>query len=147
MKQTLPKVLFALLVILSFLSFGCKKGITDPVTLDKAAGKWSINAIRYQYFIAGNLVKDSTTPWQPVVENFANFDGRSTIKYCFNTSYVTTGQYSMLPNDSIYIKMGSEDFKWKILLLTGTNFNIARTISNYNDDPSATCIMYKSFVR
>ena len=147
MKKLQPFSLVALFMLFAFLAISCKKGITDPVSLDKAAGKWSINAVRMQIYYGNNLAQDSTVPWQPVVENFVNFDGVSRVKYCFNSPYISAGDYNFLPNDSIYIKVGAESEKWKILLLTNTNFNIARTTTNHTDFPGATVVVYKSFVR
>lgn len=125
----------------------CKKGIKEPVTLDRAAGKWSINAIRYQVFNGSSTPQDSTVPWRPVTENAVTFDGISTFQYRFNSAGVINGTYSFLGQDSISITMDGEATRWKILLLTTTNFNIQRTSDNLHDFPGATVISYQSFVR
>ncbi len=123
-----------------------KKGITDPVTLDKAAGKWSINAVRYQ-ISNGSATKDSTIPWRPAPENFVSFDGVASMQYCFNNSGVMNGEYTLVGNDSISLRVDHQTTRWKILLLTGTNFNIESTSSNSTDFPGATVKTYQSFVR
>lgn len=134
--------------LLSICSFtGCKKGIKDPVTLDKAAGKWSINAIRMQAFNGKTLLRDSTVPWRPVVENYVSFDGISNINYCFNSSTSTAGEYKLLPNDSIMMSVGNDYRRWKILLLTATNFNIETTTDNDDNFPGATVVTFQGFVR
>jgi hypothetical protein len=128
--------------------FGCAKpGIKDPVTLDKAAGKWSINAIRYKIYYGTPEAKDSTIPWKPVLENYVSFDGASHLEYCFNSPVATGGEYSFIGKDSIDMKIGSEVNRWKILLLTGTNFNIERTSTNNTSFPGATVVTYQGFVR
>ena len=124
-----------------------KKGIKDAVTLDKAAGKWSINAIRYKIYYGTADSKDSTVPWKPVVENYVSFDGISRLEYCFNSSAATGGEYSFLGADSIDIKVGTDINRWKILLLTNTNFNIQRTDTDNTKVPGATVITYQGFVR
>ena len=139
---------YTLLSLLSISCFtACKKGIKDPVTLDKAAGKWSINAIRMQAFNGNTLVKDSTVPWRPVVENYISFDGISNVNYCFNSSSSTAGEYKLLPNDSIMLTVGNDNRRWKILLLTATNFNIETTTDDDVNFPGATVVTYQGFVR
>lgn len=146
MKKThvLPALFISIFLLI--LSIGCKKGITDPVNLDKAAGKWSINAIRMKVYYGDVLYKDSTTPWNPVVENFINFDGISSVKYCFNSAEISNGSYKMLPGDSLFLNVKEEAANWKILLLTPTNFNIERTLLNHNDFPGAKVLLYQCFV-
>jgi hypothetical protein len=124
-----------------------KKGIKDAVTLDQAAGKWSINAIRYQIYYGTPVPKDSTVPWRPVVENFVSFDGISRLEYCFNSSSATGGEYAFVGSDSIDIKVGNDINRWKIDLLTNTNFNIERTSTDNNAFPGATVVTYQGFVR
>ncbi len=147
MKRNLFLVytLFSLFSINSFT--GCKKGIKDAVTLDKASGKWSINAIRMQAFNGTTLLKDSTIPWRPVVENYVSFDGISNVNYCFNSSTSTAGDYKLLPNDSIMLRVGNDNRRWKILLLTATNFNIETTSDDDDNFPGATVVTYQGFVR
>ncbi len=123
-----------------------KKGIKDAVTLDKAAGKWSINAVRYKIYY-GTTPKDSTVPWRPVVENYVSFDGISRLEYCFNTSSSTGGEYAFAGSDSIDIKVGTEINRWRIDLLTNTNFNIERTSTDNTSFPGAKVITYQGFVR
>ena len=123
-----------------------KKGIKDAVTLDKAAGKWSINAVRYKIYY-GTTPKDSTVPWRPVVENYVSFDGVSRLEYCFNASSSTGGEYAFAGSDSIDLKVGTEINRWKIDLLTNTNFNIERTSTDNNSFPGATVVTYQGFVR
>ncbi len=136
---------FVLLVVFA----SCKKGVKEPITLDRAAGKWSINAIRYQaYYNGSNTPADSTVPWRPVVENYVSFDGMTSFQYCFNTSYSTNGNYSFMGQDSISITMNEVTTKWKILLLTSTNFNIERELDNIHDFPGAEkVVMFQAFVR
>lgn len=133
---------FFLLTIIS-----CKKGIKDPVNLDKASGKWAINAIRYKIYYGTNDPKDSTVPWKPVVENYVSFDGVSRLEYCYNASTSTGGEYAFVPGDSIDIKLGTEIRRWKIDLLTNTNFNIETTSTNNTSFPGATVVTYQGFVR
>ncbi len=143
--------LLALYILSGLLSIslftGCKKGIKDPVTLDKASGKWSINAIRMKVFNGTSLLKDSTLPWRPIVENYVSFDGISNLNYCFNSSTSTPGEYKLLPNDSILLKVGNDNRRWKILLLTETNFNIETTAVDNSAFPGATVVTYQGFVR
>ena len=124
-----------------------KKGIINPVTLDKASGKWSINAIRYKVYNGTPTPKDSTIPWRPNPENFVSFDGVSTLQYSFNSPVVSGGEYSFIGTDSISIKVDHEATRWKILLLTETNFNIESTSSNNTAFPGATVITFQGFVR
>lgn len=147
MKKNLLTV-YTLITLLSISCFtACKKGIKDPVTLDKAAGKWSINAIRMQAFNGKTLLRDSTVPWRPVVENYVFFDGISNLNYCFNTSNSTAGEYKLLANDSIILSVGNDNRHWKILLLTATNFNIETTTDNDNNFPGTTVVTFQGFVR
>ncbi len=148
MKKNLLS-LSAVIVLAIAVSFSsCKKGIKDPVTLDKAAGKWSINAIRYQVFAGGSSnPQDSTVPWRPNPENYVTFDGTSTFRYAFNNSGTISGQYAFVGSDSMSITMDGATSRWKILLLTPTNFNIEQTSDNVHDFPGATVITYQSFVR
>ena len=143
--------LLAVCTILGLLSIsfftGCKKGINDAVTLDKASGKWSINAIRMQAFNGSTLLRDSTVPWRPIVENYVSFDGISNVNYCFNSSTSTPGEYKLLPNDSIMLSVGNDNRRWKILLLTATNFNIETTDVDNSDFPGATVVTFQGFVR
>lgn len=147
MKKNLP--LITLLV--AFISFastnGCKKGVKDAVTLDKAAGKWIIHGIRMKIFYGTTLAKDSTVPWRPVVENFVNFDGVNSLRYCYNSENVLPGQYNFFSQDSIAMLVGDDSQKWKIQLLTATNFNIETTTTNNNEFPGATVVIYKGFIR
>ena len=147
MKRNLP-VIYSLFGLLSIILFtGCKKGIKDPVTLDKASGKWSINAIRMQAFNGTTLLRDSTIPWRPIVENYVSFDGISNVSYCFNSSTSTPGEYKLLPNDSIMLSVGNDNRRWKILLLTATNFNIETTDVDNSAFPGATVVTSQGFVR
>ncbi len=152
-------------ILLIALSGSCKKGINDPVTLDKAAGTWSINAIRYSAFYGSGESRDSTVPWRPTLGNNVTFDGISNLEYCFNLPYKSFGNYKLDQSDSISIYFGrdnnrldgidsliklfgSESGRWKILLLTSTNFNIEKTSYRNNAFPGATkVITYQSFVR
>jgi hypothetical protein len=124
-----------------------KKGIKDAVTLDKAAGKWSINAVRYKIYYGTPTAKDSTVPWRPVVENYVTFDGVSRLEYNFNAPAATSGEYAFVGSDSIDLKVGTEINRWKIDLLTNTNFNIERTSNNNSSFPGATVVTYQGFVR
>ncbi|MBL0355466.1 MAG: hypothetical protein IPP72_00600 [Chitinophagaceae bacterium] len=135
------------IVFAATLSSCSKKGIKDPVTLDKAAGKWSINAIRHQIYTGSSTPEDSTVPWRPNPENFVIFDGVSAFQYAFNGSSTINGIYSFIGQDSISINLDGENNRWKILLLTPTNFNIERTSDNLHDFPGATVVTYQSFVR
>jgi hypothetical protein len=148
MKRHLHLLAILGLTLVSISNINCKKGITDPVTLDKAAGKWSINAIRMKVFYGSVLAKDSTIPWTPIVENYVDFDGVSNFKYCFNSTNSKTGQYKLYQSDSVSLKfLDSNEEMWKILLLTGTNFNIEKTSTNNTSFPGATVITYQGFVR
>jgi hypothetical protein len=124
---------------------GCKKGIKDPVTLDKAAGKWSINAIRMQVLNGTTILSDSTLPWTPVVENYVTFDGISKLSYNFNKPSATAGDYTLYGYDSIRIHIGNDNRKWKILLLTTTNFNIETT--DNSTYPGTKVVTFQGFVR
>ena len=142
LQHILPATILLLTII------GCAKpGIKNPVTLDDAAGKWSINAIRYKIYNGTPEAKDSTVPWKPVRENFVSFDGVSHLEYCFNSSTATSGEYSFVGKDSIDIKVGSETKRWRVDLLTNTNFNIERTSFDDTAFPGATVITYQGFVR
>jgi hypothetical protein len=125
----------------------CTKGIKEPVTLDNAAGTWYIHAIRYQIYDGTQTPQDSTVPWNPAPRNFVNFDGISKLQYCFNSPNATSGSYSFIGDDSIRITVGNEDARWKILLLTPTNFNIERTSTDNHTFPGALVVKYQSFVR
>lgn len=125
----------------------CKKGINNPVSLDKASGKWSINAIRYQVYNGSTIAKDSTIPWRPNPENFVSFDGVSSLQYSFNSPAVLGGDYQFIGTDSISIRVDHETTRWKILLLTGTNFNVESTSSNNPAFPGATVVTFQGFVR
>ena len=133
--------------LLTFINSGCKKGIKDPVTLDKAAGKWSINAIRMQVINGSTIITDSTIPWRPVVENFITFDGISKLNYNFNKASATAGNYTLYGYDSIRIQIGDDNRKWKILLLTTTNFNIQTTSNDNASYPGAQVVTFQGFVR
>jgi hypothetical protein len=126
---------------------GCKKGIKDPITLDKAAGKWSINAIRYKIYTGSPEAKDSTVPWRPVTENQVTFDGVSRLQYQFNSADAQSGEYGFIGADSITLNISSKPTRWKILLLTPTNFNIERTELDNPSFPGATVVTYQGFVR
>lgn len=147
MKKSLLITTAILGFVFSATITSCKKGIKDPVTLDKAAGKWSINAIRYQIYNNSTTPQDSTVPWRPIPENYVIFDGAANFQYCFNSSSVTNGNYAFVGSDSISINMDGEATRWQILLLTATNFNIARTSNNLHDFPGARVVTYQSFVR
>ena len=137
----------ALCTLLTLINSGCKKGIKEPVTLDKAAGKWSINAIRMQVLNGSTILTDSTVPWRPVVENFVTFDGISKLNYNFNKPTATAGNYTLYGYDSIRIQIGDDNRKWKILLLTTTNFNIETTSTNNSTYPGAKVVTFQGFVR
>jgi hypothetical protein len=145
-KKNLPTYL-SLIVLCIFTAISCKKGIKDPVVLDKAAGKWSINAIRMQIFNGSTLISDSTYPWRPIRENYAMFDGISRVEYCFNSATSTTGDYLLMDNDSMKLQVGGDNRRWKVLLLTPTNFNIETTSTDNNIFPGATVKTFQSFVR
>lgn len=162
-KYTLISLLGVLIIAL--VGSCAKKGITDPVTLDKAAGTWSINSIRYNVSYGSGNTKDSTVPWLPILGNNVTFDGVSNMQYCFNLPYTSTGSYELDGSDSITISfgrdnnrldgidslvrlIGTENGRWKILLLTPTNFNLERTTTSNNSFPGASSIKtYQSFVR
>ena len=135
------------LVLIVTTTNSCKKGEKNAVTLDRAAGKWSINAIRMEIYYGGVLSKDSTVPWRPVVENYVSFDGVSTMEYCFNQAAANDGRYQLNGSDSINLQVASEASRWKILLLTTTNFNIRTTSTDNHNFPGATVITYQSYVR
>jgi hypothetical protein len=141
----LDHILLVAILLLTITS--CKKGIKQAVTLDRAAGKWSINAVRYNISYGTSNSKDSTVPWKPVVENYVSFDGVSHLEYCFNTSSASGGAYKFVSADSIDIKIGNDEHRWKIDLLTNTNFNIERTSTDNNAFPGATVVTYQGFVR
>jgi len=141
----LEHILLVAILLLTITS--CKKGIKQAVTLDRAAGKWSINAVRYKISYGTSNGKDSTVPWKPVVENYVSFDGVSHLEYCFNTSSASGGEYGFVSTDSIDIKIGNDKNRWKIDLLTNTNFNIERTSTDNNAFPGATVVTYQGFVR
>ena len=147
----MKKNLHLIAILVAFGAFvsanSCQKGIKVPVTLDKAAGKWSINAIRMKVFYGTTLSKDSTVPWRPVVENYVTFDGVSALNYCFNSETSLPGQYQFINEDSIAMQIGDENKRWKIQLLTGTNFNIESTSENNTEFPGATVVTFKGFVR
>ena len=145
----MKKYLLYLPIILGIIfAPGCKKGITNAVTLDKAAGKWSINAIRYKIYNGTQTPQDSTIPWHPVTENFVTFDGVSSLEYCFNSAAVNGGTYSFAGTDSIDLRVGGhEPQRWKVLLLTETNFNIETTSTDNTAFPGATVVTYQGFVR
>lgn len=148
MKKTLLLLTAILVIVFTAAISGCaKKGIVDPVTLDKASGKWSINAVRYQVYNGSTTPKDSTIPWRPNPENFVLFDGISSMQYCFNSRSVSDGEYSFIGSDSILLRMDHQTTRWKILLLTGTNFNIQSTSSNNPAFPGATVVTFQGFVR
>ena len=146
MKKTLPFLLGLTFVAIALCTSSCKKGIADPVTLDKAAGKWSINAIRYRIH-TGSSYQDSTVPWRPNPENFVSFDGKSNMQYRFNNTSVFNGTYTFIREDSIIMNMGEEVSRWKILLLTPTNFNIEMTSEYLHDFPGRKVTTFQSFVR
>jgi hypothetical protein len=146
-KKYLPLTSILLCVVLIATTNSCKKGEKQAVTLDKAAGKWSINAVRMEIYYGGVLSKDSTIPWRPVVENYVSFDGVSSMEYCFNQSYANGGHYQINGADSIYMQVASESNRWKILLLTNTNFNIRKTATDNHTFPGATVVTYQSYVR
>ena len=147
MKKYLHLVYLLLGSFLLVTTISCKKGVKEAINLDKAAGKWSINAVRYQIYYGTTNAKDSTVPWKPVVENYVSFDGVSRLEYCFNTSNSTGGEYAFAGEDSIDIKMGNDIGRWRIDLLTNTNFNIEKTSTDNNSFPGATVITYQGFVR
>ncbi len=147
MKKNLLFLPILLGIIFAAITPGCKKGITNPVTLDKAAGKWSINAVRYQIYHGTLTPKDSTVPWRPNPENFVSFDGLSAMQYCFNNTVATPGAYAFAGTDSIDIYLDHDTRRWKILLLTETNFNIESTTTDNTSFPGATVVTFQGFVR
>lgn len=147
MKKHLLLQTAVLTIVFAAALSSCKKGIKDAVTLDRAAGKWSINSIRYQVYTGSPTPQDSTVPWRPNPENFVHFDGVSAFQYAYNGSATINGTYSFIGQDSISIALNGENNRWKILLLTPTNFNIERTSNNLHDFPGATVVTYQSFVR
>jgi len=125
-----------------------KQGISEAVTKDNAAGKWVIHGVRYQVYNNGSSTpRDSSQPWKPNPENFVNFDGVSKLSYSYNSPAVTSGEYAFIGNDSISITMNHETTRWKILLLTNTNFNIETTTTNHPSFPGATVKTYQGFIR
>ncbi len=138
---------FLSLLCLALLAGCTKKGITDAVTLDKAAGKWGIHGVRYQIFNGSSTPKDSTVPWVPRPENFVRFDGVSTLQYSYNSPVVWNGDYSLIGTDSISINIDHQTTRWKILLLTETNFNIEMTSTNNPAFPGATVKTFQGFIR
>ena len=127
---------------------GCsKKGIKEAVTLDKAKGKWGIHGVRYQIFNGSTTPKDSTIPWVPNPENFVSFDGVSAMQYSFNSPIVWTGDYSLIGTDSISININHQTTRWKILLLTETNFNIETTSTNNPAFPGARVVTFQGFIK
>lgn len=133
---------------LALLAAGCaKKGVTDPVSKDQATGKWTIHAVRYQVYNGSPTPKDSTIPWRPNPENFVSFDGVSTLEYSYNSPVVQSGNYSFIGSDSISITMDHKTTRWKVLLLTGTNFNIESTSENNPAFPGAKVVTYQGFIR
>lgn len=146
MKKFLPFPIIAGIIFLCAFA-SCKKGVTQAVTLDKAAGKWSINAIRYKIYNGTSTPKDSTIPWRPAPENFVSFDGKSNLQYCFNSPTSNAGDYAFVGSDSIDIHVDHETKRWKVLLLTETNFNIETRSSDNSDFPGATVVTFQGFVR
>jgi hypothetical protein len=140
-------VLMLCLVLIATTNNSCKKGEKQAITLDKAAGKWSINAIRMEVYYGGILSKDSTVPWRPVIENYVSFDGVSQMAYCFNQYAANEGRYQLNGGDSINMEVGIEKSRWRILLLTTTNFNIKTTSYDNHNFPGATVVTYQSYVR
>ncbi|HMO61671.1 MAG TPA: hypothetical protein PKC39_09755 [Ferruginibacter sp.] len=165
MNKSLPGAFIAVVCLLAIMGASCKKGVKEPVTLDKAAGTWSINAVRFSAFYGSGTSKDSTIPWKPIIGNNVRFDGVSNMEYCFNLPYKNFGTYQLNAGDSITISFvkdnnrlegidywvkafGGETTKWKIRLLTATNFNIEKTVDQHIAFPGAsTVIMYQNFVR
>ena len=135
------------LLCLALLAGCAKKGIIDPVTKDQAAGKWTIHGVRYQVFTGSPTPKDSSIPWQPNPENFVSFDGVSSLQYSYNSPVVWSGDYSYIGTDSISISVDHKTTRWKILLLTATNFNIESTSTNNPAFPGATVVTYQGFIR
>lgn len=148
MKRNLLPLTILLVIIVSASIYSCKKGIKDPVTLDQAAGNWNIHAIRYNIYYGTPDPVDSTIPRIPNTKRFVTFDGVSQIQYCFNSVTSFSGDYNFIGKDSIQISMNGETLRWKIMLLTSTNFNIERTLTDKSAFPGATnVVMYQGFVR
>lgn len=164
MKKHLPASSIILGIFLLAFTSSCKKGVKDPVTLDKAAGTWSINAVRYNITYNSGMVKDSTIPWKPIHGNYVTFDGSSHVNYSFNQLNSFEGYYTLLGSDSILLSFATnnnrfsetdsvtmailgENSRWKIKLLTATNFNIEKTSTDNKAFPGATVITYQGFVR
>lgn len=148
MKRNLLPLTVLLGIIVSASVCSCKKGIKDPVTLDNAAGHWDIHGVRYNIYYGTPEPVDSTVPWVNDTKRFVTFDGLSQIQYCFNTNTASNGEYTFMGKDSIAISLNGETLKWKIMLLTPTNFNIERTLTNKSAFPGATeVVMYQGFVR
>jgi len=146
-KKYLPLLAGLCCIIFSLPLSSCKKGITNPINLDKAAGKWSINAVRYRLHVGLSNYQDSTAPWNPSPENFVSFDGKSTLQYQFNTARIFNGTYKFIREDSIVMNVDGETSRWKILLLTPNNFNIEMTSEYLHDFPGRKVTIYQSFVR
>jgi len=123
-----------------------KPGVKAPVTLDKVAGRWYIHALRYKIYNGTSTPQDSTVPVRPIAGNYATFDGASGLKYCYNSAETSTGSYTLIGQDSIEINLNAEKTRWKITLLTSTNFNIQRESSNLHDFPGARVIQYQEFI-
>lgn len=135
-------------IAFSVTFISCKKGIKDPVTLDKAAGHWNIHGVRYYIYYGTPEPKDSTVPNNGKPINYVNFDGESQLQYCFNSYDTYPGQYAFMGSDSISININNETTKWKIMLLTSTNFNIQRTLTDKSNFPGASeVIMYQGFIK
>lgn len=167
MKKFLPLSIFILTgCFLITATVGCKKitGIKDPVTLDEASGAWSINAVWFNASYGSGASKDSLIPWKPIIGNNVSFDGISKMEYCFNRSYKSFGNYKLENSDSLTVTFtennrvedldylvkifGSATSKWKIRLLTPTNFNIEKTVDSHTAFPGATSVkIYQNFVR
>jgi hypothetical protein len=134
-------------ICLAMLAGCAKKGITEPITKDKAAGKWIIHDVRYNIYNGSATPQDSSIPWRPNPENFVTFDGTSTLQYSFNSPVVWGGEYSFIGEDSISMQVDHKTTRWKILLLTGTNFNIESTSTSHPSFPGARVITYQGFIR
>ena len=147
MKKNLLILPIILGIVFAATIPSCKKGVSEAVTLDKAAGKWSINAIRFKIYNGTATAKDSTIPWRPAPENFVSFDGVANLQYSFNSTTVTDGSYSFAGADSIDIRITNETKRWKILLLTSTNFNVETTSNDDKFFPGATVVTFQGFVR
>jgi len=134
-------------LFLSAFSGCAKPGIKEPVTLDKAAGNWTIHSIRLKVYNGSSLIKDSLVPWKPVKTNYVNFDGVSKVDYCYNSAATKTGEYKLMGEDSIHMTLTNDIRSWKILLLTSTNFNIETTSNSNTSFPGSTVITYQGFIR